>query len=105
MDNLKNTTTLIIGKTLSNALTQLNNVYQKYREYGIKIVTSLAFSNTIQIDFSNNETMLITSFENMKNSHILTRFNNIYFDKELPQDEFFDFINPFLKSPGSMWQF
>lgn len=97
--------TLIIGKTLSNALTQLNNLYQRYREYGIKIIDSKAFTGAIVVEFSNKEEVLITSYSHLQQSHNGKRFKNIYFDKELPQKEFFDFIQPYTNSPNSMWQF
>ena len=104
MDNFK-TTTLIVGKTLSNALTQLNNIYQRYREYGIKLVDSEALVEILILYFSNNERMLVTTFSHLQKSEKSCRFNGIYFDKELPQKEFFNFIQEYLKSPSSMWQF
>ena len=104
MDNFK-ITTLIVGKTLSNALVQLNNVYQKYREYGIKLTDSEVHTGILILYFDNNEKMFVTTFSHLQEPQKGCRFNNIYFDKELPQKEFFDFIKPLLKSSSSMWQF
>jgi len=101
--------TYILGNTLTAAFQQLIKLVNNYQEYDIKINHFICFNEHLIVYFSNKEEISVMSFNYFKQPHIGQRINNVYFDKDIPEKEFWEIadvlILPALKSPRSMWQF
>jgi hypothetical protein len=97
--------TLIIGNTLTSALKKLTELCHEYRQYGIEIINSHILTDIIILDYNNNETISAMSFFRFKQLSKEAYFDNIHFDRNISQKEFFNIIDNYLQSPSTMWQF
>ena len=100
---------LIIGSTFEKAKEQYNNIANEYAQYGIKVTFYNESDNDIYAEFSNLQKFYVISFDDLKQKICTIKINYIYFDKEIPSNEYWDYIDtwvrPELRSPRTMWQF